>query len=167
MQIAQRGYLRLYAAGWALKTHIQESLGMVMEESGGQPMESNEAPKTVVLSGTPNVGEAGQVSTGPYVQPMMMVQPSNDEATISMVMGLVTWFCHITAGLLCVTACLAPITTVAGVILGHIGLRKAKEMNGMNKGMAIAGLVMNYLSIFAYIAVVAGVGLIGAGALGM
>ena len=43
MQIAQRGYLRLYAAGWALKTHISESLGMVMEESSGQPMESNEA----------------------------------------------------------------------------------------------------------------------------
>ena len=53
------------------------------------------------------------------------------------------------------------------MILGHIGLRKANEMNGMNKGMAIAGLVMNYLSIFAYIALVAGVGLIGAGALGM
>ena len=138
-----------------------------MEEAGDQPIGSGEAPKTVVLTGTPNVGEAGQSSTGPYVQPMMMVQPSNDEATISMVMGLVTWFCHITAGLLCITACLAPITTVAGVILGHIGLRKANEMNGLNKGMAIAGLVMNYLSIVAYIAVVAGVGLLGAGALGM
>tara|TARA_Y100000588_G_scaffold41395_1_gene39509 strand:- start:79 stop:495 length:417 start_codon:yes stop_codon:yes gene_type:complete len=138
-----------------------------MEEAGDQPIGSGEAPKTVVLTGTPNVGEAGQSSTGPYVQPMMMVQPSNDEATISMVMGLVTWFCHITAGLLCITACLAPVTTVVGVILGHIGLRKANEMNGLNKGMAIAGLVMNYLSIAAYIAVVAGVGLLGAGALGM
>tara|TARA_B100000212_G_scaffold71736_1_gene50598 strand:- start:1808 stop:1924 length:117 start_codon:yes stop_codon:yes gene_type:complete len=34
-------------------------------------------------------------------------------------------------------------------------------MNGLNKGMAIAGLVMNYLSIGLYGLLVAGFGLLG------
>ena len=136
-----------------------------MEESGGQPMESNEAPKTVVLSGTPNVGEAGQVSTGPYVQPMMMMQPSNDEATWSMILGLVTWFSHVSSPFICFTACLAPFTTIGGIILGHMGIKKASQLNGLNKGMAIAGLVMNYLSIGLYGLTVLGFGIIGSAGL--
>jgi len=48
-----------------------------------------------------------------------------------------------------------------------MGNRKAAEMNGLNKGMAIAGLVMNYLSIGAYALLVAGVGIVGAGGLGL
>ena len=39
-----------------------------------------------VLTGTPSQGGSGeQGQSGPYVQPMMMMQPSNDEATWSMV----------------------------------------------------------------------------------
>ena len=40
-------------------------------------------------------------------------------------------------------------------------------MNGLNRGMAIAGLVMNYLSVVAYGAVVLGFGALGAGALSL
>jgi hypothetical protein len=166
VKIAQRGYLREMRADCPLKTHISASPGSSMEDTG-DPLGSNEAPRTVVLTGTPNVGEAGQASTGPYVQPMMMVQPSNDEATWSMVLGIVTWFCHISSPFLCFTGCLAPFTTIAGVVLGHMGNRKAAEMNGLNKGMAIAGLVMNYLSIGAYALLVAGFGIVGAGGLGL
>ena len=115
-----------------------------------------------VLTGNPNQvssGEQGQ--SGPYVQPMMMMQPSNDEATWSMVLGLVTWFSHISSPVLCFTVCLAPFSTIGGIILGHMGMRKASEMNGLNKGMAIAGLIMNYLSIGLYGLAVAGFGIIG------
>tara|TARA_B100001769_G_scaffold132068_1_gene103254 strand:- start:697 stop:837 length:141 start_codon:yes stop_codon:yes gene_type:complete len=42
-----------------------------------------------------------------------------------------------------------------------MGMRKASEMNGLNKGMAIAGLIMNYLSIGLYGLAVAGFGIIG------
>ena len=121
-----------------------------------------------VLTGTPNVGASGeQGQAGPYVQPMMMMQPSNDAATWSMVLGLVTWFSHLSSAILCFTACLAPFTTIGGIILGHVGLSKAAELNGLNRGMAIAGLVMNYLSIVAYGAVVLGFGALGAGALSL
>ena len=86
-----------------------------------------------VLTGTPNVGASGeQGQAGPYVQPMMMMQPSNDAATWSMVLGLVTWFSHISSAILCFTACLAPFTTIGGIILGHVGLSKAAELNGLN-----------------------------------
>ena len=47
------------------------------------------------------------------------------------------------------------------MILGHVGIRKASEMNGLNKGMAIAGLIMNYLSIVMFALAAAGFGLIG------
>ena len=50
---------------------------------------------------------------------------------------------------------------IGGVILGHVGIRKASEMNGLNKGMAIAGLIMNYLSIVMFGLAAAGFGLIG------
>ena len=84
-----------------------------------------------------------------------------------MVLGLVTWFSHISSAILCFTACLAPFTTIGGIILGHVGLSKAAELNGLNRGMAIAGLVMNYLSVVAYGAVVLGFGALGAGALSL
>jgi len=123
--------------------------------------------QTGVLTGTPNQGFSGEQgqSGSPYVQPMMMMQPSNDEATWSMVLGIVTWFSHVSSAILCFTACLAPFTTIGGVILGHIGLKKSSELNGLNKGMAIAGLVMNYLSIIAYGFVVLGFGVLGSAAL--
>jgi len=127
-------------------------------------------PETVVLSGTPSV-ESGDsqgfnpyAGAGAYQQPLMQVPQSNDNAKFSMWLGIATWVCHITAGLLCFTACLAPLTTIAGIVLGHMGFNTSKEMNGMGRNEAIAGLVLNYLSLAMYvIGVVFGAALLGVG----
>ncbi|GIT41052.1 MAG: hypothetical protein Ct9H300mP10_00620 [Methanobacteriota archaeon] len=93
----------------------------------------------------------------------MMIQQSNDNATYSMWLGIATWVCHITAGFVCFTACLAPLTTIAGIVLGHMGFNVSKEMN-LGRNEAIAGLVLNYLSLAMYvIGVVFGAALLGVG----
>ena len=129
-------------------------------------------PETVVLSGTPSAetGDSQEfdpyagasAGAGAYQQPMM-IQQSNDNATYSMWLGIATWVCHIPAGLVCFTACLAPLTTIAGIVLGHMGFNVSKEMN-LGRNEAIAGLVLNYLSLAMYvIGVVFGAALLGVG----
>jgi hypothetical protein len=132
-------------------------------------------PETVVLSGTPSVetsdtGEfnpyaGASAGAGAYQQPMM-IQQSNDNATYSMWLGIATWICHITSGVVCFTLCLAPFTTIAGIVLGHMGYNTSKEMN-LGRNEAIAGLVLNYLSLAMYAAIVLGgaalLGGVGAG----
>ena len=128
-----------------------------------------EEPETVVLSGTPSVesGDSGEFNpyagTGAYQQPIATVSQSNDNATFSMWLGIATWVCHITAGFVCFTGCIAPLTTIAGIVLGHMGFNTSKEMNGMGRNEAIAGLVMNYLSLAMYVAIVVfGAAILGA-----
>ena len=124
--------------------------------------DSENAGAQGVLTGTPSHGGGGeQGQSGPYVQPMMMMQPSNDEATWSMVLGIVTWGCWILSPILCFTACFVPFSTIGGVVLGHLGIRKASETNGLNKGYAIGGLIMNYLSVVMFVLAAAGFGLVG------
>ena len=95
---------------------------------------------------------------------MMPVLQTNDSATYSMWLGIATWVCHITAGFVCFTACLAPLTTIAGIVFGHMGFKASKEMNGLSRNEAIAGLVLNYLSLAMYvIGVVFGAALLGVG----
>jgi len=95
---------------------------------------------------------------------MMPVPQTNDSATYSMWLGIATWVFHITSGLVCFTACLAPLTTIAGIVFGHIGFKASKEMSGLSRNEALAGLVMNYLSLAMYvIGVVFGVALLGFG----
>ena len=126
-------------------------------------------PETVVLSGTPSA-ESGDsqefnpyAGAGAYQQPMVQVPQSNDNATFSMWLGIATWVCHITAGFVCFTGCIAPLTTIAGIVLGHMGFNTSKEMNGMGRNEAIAGLVMNYLSLAMYVAIVVfGAAILGA-----
>jgi len=132
-------------------------------------------PETVVLSGTPSVetsdtGEfnpyaGASAGAGAYQQPMM-IQQTNDNATYSMWLGIATWICHITSGVVCFTLCLAPFTTIAGIVLGHMGYNTSKEMN-LGRNEAIAGLVLNYLSLAMYAAIVLGgaalLGGVGAG----
>ena len=128
-----------------------------------------EEPETVVLSGTPSA-ESGDseefnpyAGTGAYQQPIATVSQSNDNATFSMWLGIATWVCHITAGFVCFTGCIAPLTTIAGIVLGHMGFNTSKEMNGMGRNEAIAGLVMNYLSLAMYVAIVVfGAAILGA-----
>ena len=127
-----------------------------------------EKPETVVLSGTPSAESSDSQESSPYAgagayqQPMVPVPQSNDNATFSMWLGIATWVCHITAGFVCFTGCIAPLTTIAGIVLGHMGFNTSKEMNGMGRNEAIAGLVMNYLSLAMYVAIV----LFGAAILG-
>jgi len=129
-------------------------------------------PETVVLSGTPsaetgdsqefNPYAGASAGAGAYQQPMM-IQQTNDNATYSMWLGIATWVCNITASFVCFTACLAPFTTIAGIVLGHMGFNASKEMN-LGRNEAIAGLVLNYLSLAMYaIGVVFGVALLGVG----
>ena len=128
-----------------------------------------DSPETVVLSGTPSA-ESGNsqefnpyAGSGAYQQPMMPVPQANDSATYSMWLGIATWVCHITAGFVCFTGCIAPLTTIAGIVLGHMGFNTSKEMNGMGRNEAIAGLVMNYLSLAMYVAIVVfGAAILGA-----
>ena len=124
-------------------------------------------PETVVLDGTPSSessesqGFNPYAGAGAYQQPMIPVSQTNDNATYSMWLGIATWVCHITSGILCFTGCLAPLTTIAGIVLGHMGFNASNEMN-LGRNEAIAGLVMNYLSLAMYVAIV----LFGAALLG-
>ena len=129
-------------------------------------------PETVVLTGTPSAETGDSQEFNPYAgtsagagayQQPMMIQQSNDNATYSMWLGIATWVCHITASFVCFTACLAPLTTIAGIVLGHMGFNVSKEMN-LGRNEAIAGLVLNYLSLAMYvIGVVFGAALLGVG----
>ena len=72
------------------KAHIGYPGGACMEEGkeGEWWGDSENSGTQGVLTGTPSHGGSGeQGQSGPYVQPMMMMQPSNDEATWSMVHG--------------------------------------------------------------------------------
>tara|TARA_B100000029_G_scaffold37637_1_gene35394 strand:+ start:1759 stop:2199 length:441 start_codon:yes stop_codon:yes gene_type:complete len=109
-----------------------------------------------VFDGNPSSGSekqefdpftGGAAAAGAHVNPMVAIPQSNDNATISLVLGIVTWMCHITAPFLCFTGCLAPFTTIGGVVFGHLGLRDANNMNGLKRTEAIIGLILNYLSV--------------------
>ena len=127
-----------------------------------------EKPETVVLSGTPSAESSDSQESNPYAgagayqQPMVPVPQTNDNATYSMWLGIATWVCHISSSVVCFTGCLAPLTTIAGIVLGHMGFNTSKEINGMGHKEAVAGLVMNYLSLALYVAIV----LFGAALLG-
>ena len=133
-------------------------------------MKDSDSPETVVLSGAPSAESNESQESNPYAgasagagayQQPMMIQQSNDNATYSMWLGIATWGCHVTTGVVCFTGCLAPLTTVAGIVLGHMGFNASKEMN-LGRNEAIAGLVLNYLSLAMYLVIV----LFGAAILG-
>jgi len=133
-------------------------------------VEDSGSPETVVLSGAPSAESNESQESNPYAgasagagayQQPMMIQQSNDNATYSMWLGIATWVCHVTTGVVCFTGCLAPLTTVAGIVLGHMGFNASKEMN-LGRNEAIAGLVLNYLSLAMYLVIV----LFGAAILG-
>lgn len=100
---------------------------------------------------------------GAFVGPIAPIPQSNDNATISLAMGIVTWLFHISAAFLCFTGCLAPITTVIGVVFGHLGLRDSRDLNGLKRGEAIIGLILNYLSVAGYAVLILGGGALIAG----
>jgi hypothetical protein len=81
-------------------------------------------------------------------------------------LGISTWILWVLGFIVGCTICLTPLTSIAGIVLGHKGLENAKEMGQLGKSEAIAGLVMNYLSLI----ILVGSFLLGAaifGALGL
>ena len=102
------------------------------------------------FDGNPSSGEK-KVESNPYVgagayQQPMMVQQSNDDAIFSMWLGISSWALWFLGFLVGCTVCLTPLTSAAGIVLGHRGFKASKEMN-LGRNEAIAGLVMNYLSL--------------------
>ena len=125
-----------------------------------------DSPETVVLSGTPSVESGDSREFNPYAggsayQQPMMVQQSNDNATFSMWLGISSWILWFLGFIVGCTVCLTPLTSIAGIVLGHMGFQASKEMN-LGRNEAIAGLVMNYLSLLLLVgAVVFGAVLLG------
>ena len=126
-----------------------------------------DTPETVVLSGTPSAESGGSQEFNPYAgggayQQPMMVQQSNDNATFSMWLGISSWILWFLGFIVGCTVCLTPLTSIAGIVLGHMGFKDSKEMN-LGRNEAIAGLVMNYLSLLLLVGtVVFGAAILGA-----
>ena len=94
-----------------------------------------------------------------YAQPQMYGQPQmapmgqtivvggggggNGMATTAMIMGIVTWVAMLLGMIIPFVGCLSPLTALLGIIFGHIGLSQSKRSGGA--GMAITGLVLNYI----------------------
>ena len=68
----------------------------------------------------------------------------NGLATAGGVMGILTWVFLGLGFIVGFTACLAPLTMLLGIIFSHIGLSASKR-TGTGAGMAITGLILNYL----------------------
>jgi len=126
-----------------------------------------DSPETVVFSGTPSAESGDSQEFNPYAgggayQQSMMVQQSNDNATFSMWLGITSWILWFLGFIVGCTVCLTPLTSIAGIVLGHMGFKDSKEMN-LGRNEAIAGLVMNYLSFLLLVgAVVFGAAILGA-----
>src|SRR5262249_37441445 len=96
------------------------------------------APLPVPYPPAPAYGPPGY---DPYGQPnvmMVVTQPTSGAAVASLVLGilglLVGW-----------CACLLP--NLVGIVLGHMGLSQTKDGRANGRGMAVAGLVLGYLSL--------------------
>ena len=126
-----------------------------------------DSPETVVLDGTPSSESSESQGFNPYAgagayQQPMMVQQSNDNATFSMWLGISSWILWFLGFIVGCTVCLTPLTSIAGIVLGHMGFKASKEMN-LGRNEAIAGLVMNYLSLLLLVGtVVFGAAILGA-----
>ena len=126
-----------------------------------------DSPETVVLDGTPSSESSEPQGFNPYAgagayQQPMMVQQSNDNATFSMWLGISSWILWFLGFIVGCTVCLTPLTSIAGIVLGHMGFKASEEMN-LGRNEAIAGLVMNYLSLLLLVGtVVFGAAILGA-----
>ena len=126
-----------------------------------------DSPETVVFSGTPSAESGDSQEFNPYAgggayQQSMMVQQSNDNATFSMWLGITSWILWFLGFIVGCTVCLTPLTSIAGIVLGHMGFKASEEMN-LGRNEAIAGLVMNYLSLLLLVGtVVFGAAILGA-----
>ena len=90
------------------------------------------APSTAAMP----LASAPPVPPGPAV--------SNGLATASLVLGVLSFLCF------------GPFCSIPAIITGHMGLSKSRRLPGAaGKGMAIAGLVVGYVSLVAFLVSVA------------
>ena len=66
----------------------------------------------------------------PIPPPAGAPSPNNAMAVAALVLGILTF------------VCLGPIAGILAIIFGFLGLKKANEMGGTGKGMALAGLIL-------------------------
>ncbi|MFC4059935.1 DUF4190 domain-containing protein [Planomonospora corallina] len=67
-------------------------------------------------------------------------RPNNGMAVAALVLGIVGLF-----------AC--GVTSIVGIVLGHVSLSQIKRTGEEGRGMAIAGLVLSYVGVAAWVAV--------------
>ncbi|GAA3154303.1 hypothetical protein GCM10010466_51580 [Planomonospora alba] len=75
-----------------------------------------------------------------YGAPPPPARPSNGMAIASLVLGIVGLF---TCG----------VTSVVGIILGHVSMSQIKRTGEEGRGMAVAGLVLSYFGVAAWVLV--------------
>jgi beta-lactamase regulating signal transducer with metallopeptidase domain len=80
-----------------------------------------------------NTNVQPQVSSSSPTTSSVPVQPTTNENNLAAVLGLI--FSIIGLGLI-------------GVILGIIGLKKSKELNGKGHGLALAAIIVGIISMF-------------------
>ena len=93
--------------------------------------------------GAPQPGAAPFQPTPAYQAVPAAAAPSgssNGAATAALVLGILTFFC------------LGPVGALLAIILGFIGLKKAKEI-GVGRGSSIAGIVLGGIGMVASVAV--------------
>ncbi|MFI7634620.1 DUF4190 domain-containing protein [Nonomuraea sp. NPDC049400] len=86
----------------------------------------------------PSYGGYGQQGYGQYGAPPQPGKPTNGMAVASLVLGIVGLiFCG--------------LTSIPGVILGHIALNRIKKTGEEGSGMAVGGLVTSYITVVLWV----------------
>jgi hypothetical protein len=76
--------------------------------------------------------------------------PSNPRATAAMVLGIIAavfgiWAWVPLIGL--INSIIAIVPAILAVMFGHVGLTVSRELNGLGRGKAKAGLILGYAAI--------------------
>lgn len=113
--------------GYGQQPSYNEQQSYGQQSAYGQPTYTDQQ---VVQSGPSSYGQAGY---GGY----STLQTNSTLAVISLIAGIVSW------------VLLPFISSIAGIITGHMALGEIKRSNGAigGRGMALAGLVLSYLNI--------------------
>jgi len=89
-----------------------------------------------------------------YIHPNFVIFPSNNSATVGMVLGIVSIIFSIlgvfSGGLCCIISIPAAL---GGVVASHMGYNYSKKV-GVGSGSAITGLILNWLTVLGVIAAI-------------
>ncbi len=98
-----------------------------------------------------------------YVQPtpILMVNQSSGSATAGLVLGIISIILTALSPILGFLCCIVSVPmAILGVIFSHIGYSHSKN-HGVGTGNAVAGLVLNWLTIIATVLAILGILLLG------